>query len=56
MDTQAIIEELLGIMFSIQSVQSGYKKKELWRTVSQVPECTGSRESNSARKAEKMAL
>jgi hypothetical protein len=26
-DTQAIIKELLGMMFSIQSVQSGYKEE-----------------------------
>jgi hypothetical protein len=27
MDAQATVEELLGTMFSIQSVQSGYKEE-----------------------------
>jgi hypothetical protein len=28
-DTQAIIEELLGMMFSVRSVQSGNKRRKL---------------------------
>jgi hypothetical protein len=32
-DTQATIQELLGTMFSVRSLQSGYKRRELvkWR-------------------------
>jgi hypothetical protein len=55
-DTQATMEKLLGRMFSVQSLQSGYKEFSREAVEFQIFKWTASREFGSAMEAEKTAL
>jgi hypothetical protein len=57
-NTQITVEKLLGTMFSVRSVQSGYKKEFSWESAVEFrsSKWAVSREFGSATEAEKMAL